>query len=65
MQPLLKWKINKHYIFCVSVALVTQHAQRRRRAILHMWHVCLYHIVPHYLKSHDLQEKLLNIKCVL
>ena len=31
----------------------------------HMLPVCLYLIIPHYLKSHDLQKKLLNIKCVL
>jgi len=27
--------------------------------------VCVYLIVPHYPKSHDLQKKLPNIKCVL
>ena len=47
VKPLLPWKTNKYYVFCVCVALLSQHGMRIR----HLWPLRLYHIFPPHLTN--------------
>jgi hypothetical protein len=75
VKPLLLWKSNKYYIFCVCVhahvcvcvALVIQHTKHMLRIILSsVAYLAVQHfsILPH--KQHNFQKKVIDCKiCVL
>ena len=66
MKPMLQWKINKDYIFCVCVCSLSYPACNAHAPYCHLWPAPLYDIFPHYLRNGTIfwEKILLNIKCV-
>jgi hypothetical protein len=67
LEPLLQWKRNKYYIFCVCVGSLSCPACNAHAPYCHLWPVRLYNILPHYLINGQIfggKKKLWNTKCV-
>jgi hypothetical protein len=59
LQPLLQWKSNKYYIFCVCVCVYSHSypACNAHAPYCHLWPTPLNNIFPHYLKKSMIFEK--------
>ena len=65
VQPYLKWKSNRYYIFWVYACNLRYPACNAHAPYCRLWHAGLYSILPHYLISGTIFEKaLLNVKWV-
>jgi hypothetical protein len=66
VQPLLRWKSNKYYIFWKCVCNLRNPAFNAHAACCYLWPVRFYNIFPHFLMNGTiLEKKVLNIKLVI
>jgi hypothetical protein len=49
VQQLFQWKSNNYYIFWVRVCRIRYPARKTHAPYCHLWPVCLYSNLPHYL----------------
>ena len=67
LQPLLRWKSSKHYIFWACVCSIRYAACNAHAPYCHLWPARLYNIFPHYLINGTIfGKKITELKmCVL